>query len=269
MRLASGPALCVATVALGAACASFESKDAPVSDDAGASDAGVGDAAAATDAAPATFCKTPIDSQKADFLMGKTVFQFSEEPGDGGTVVWSDNEGSPTPGSLEAIVLGGDTQAQIERDFPIGSATRARLSFAARIKTVPTSGLVSLGCTLQLSTTPVAPSTSTWVALLIVIKTGAFKLAQDSSVGGSSKPSVALDNASTDWKRFAFEMTDVTSTSVRYRVFYGSQDVTPADATIPLQSPPERFRVKCGIDEADVAADTFTDDVAFEMCANP
>lgn len=242
-------------IATAAACTSFE--DAP---DSSSSDGGP-----AVDGGAPPYCENSIASASADFATSKVVFEFDEQPLPGGTISWSETGGVNGTGALEAKAEGGQTQAQIARDFPIGSAKRARLSFAAKVVGVPSGGRLVYGCTLQLETEPLDGG-NTYVEVFFEIKDSVLKLDQDSNAGGSGIDSIPIASASTEWLRFSLEMTDIAERSVHYRAFAGGMDVTPATRTIPLQSAPLRLRVKCGIDDTNVAADVLVDDVSFEMC---
>lgn len=197
--------------------------------------------------------------------MGKVVPGFTEVKADaGGTLEWNQLEGAGTPGSLEAIAPQDGSQAQIERDFPFGTTTRARLTFSARLKSIGQgAGRTSIGCTMQLSTEPDGGDYG-WIEIIFKHDNGQILFDQDSHNGGSSINATPYANANDQWTSFELELLDITSTTAKYRARVGTTEIPLATADLP--SRPHHFHIKCGIDSTQVPATVLTDDMAFEMC---
>lgn len=267
----------VAALCIGA-CSSFDDAADPKATDAASDaatsdgDAAPGDGASTGDAPTAgdgavPYCATPIASVSANFDKGKSVLMFEEVPSPtGATITWNQTGGVNGTGALETTTSGAATQAQIERDFPLAGAKRARLSFSANILSPATSGRVVFGCTLQLITLPIDAGVNTYVETFFLLKDSSLRFDQDANASGSGIQSFTIDDAPSGWRTYALEMTDIGPGSVRYKAFYGTQEVTPPGSAVSLQTAPDHFHVKCGIDDTDIPADVLVDDVSFEMC---
>lgn len=246
----------IATVA--GACTSFDDVPEP-------SEASVADGSSIPDGASDGGADTGrCTSVGSDFATGKVVPGFVPVRTDGGTIEWQQGEGAITPGSLEATTPQGGGQAQIERDFPIGATTRARLAFSARLKSVANGGRTSIGCTLQLSTEPDGGGDYGWIEIIFKHENGQILFDQDSHNGGSSIDSTPYASASAEWTPFELELRNITKTTAQYRARVGTTEIELSEAVLP--SAPHHFHIKCGIDTSMVAADILTDELTFEMC---
>ena len=251
-----------------AACSSFEDAPGSTSDASDASSASDGTSGSSDSSADGTSEDAADAGQctavRADFAMGKVVPGFAEVKSNAGTVEWNQTEGALTPGSLEAISPEGGAQAQIERDFPLGKTTRARLAFSARLKSIGSgAGRTSIGCTLQLTTEAIDGDFG-WIEIIFKHDQGQVLFDQDSHGGGSSINATPYANASDQWTTFELELSDIRKATAKYRARVGTTEIPLATADLP--SPPDHFHIKCGIDSTMVPADVLTDDIAFEMC---
>ena len=259
------PALLVAgaIASAAAACSSFDDAPEPASD---ASDAS--EASEASDGSSASDGGGPDGASctgvRADFSTGKLILGFTEPSAGAGTLEWNQTEGALAPGSLEAITPEGGTQAQLERDFLIGTTTRARLAFNARLKFVGNGGgRTAIGCTMQLSTEALDGDDG-WIEVVFKHESGQILFDQDSRGGGTSIDSAAYANATDAWTSFELELFDITKSTAQYRARVGSTEIPVG--TVQLPAAPHHFHIKCGIDSTGVPANVLTDDVVFEMC---
>lgn len=237
------------------ACSSFADGIEPTS----AADAG------ALDGGDAVWCANVVDGVRADFTGGRAVMGFGDVSSDGGTLSWSSSEGARMNGALEATTTGGMTQAQIRRDFALGTAKRARLAFSAKLKSVADGGRTTIGCTMQLSTVPLDGDVGS-IEIYFMNEDGMLLFDQNSHGGGSSINAMTVANTPSGWTSFELEMNDITTTTAGYRARAGTADIPLTVANLP--APPDHFSIKCGIDSTQVAANILTDDLVFEMCAD-
>jgi hypothetical protein len=256
------------------ACSSFDDAAGSSTSPEGGTDADPSDAVVAADApsadsgadagADAPYCNVYVTQVRADFTGGRAVTGFYDVRTDGGSLAWNPDEGASANGSLEAITLSGDTQAQIEQDFPVGKTTRARLAFRTKLKSVADGGRSSIGCTMQLSTEKLDGDFG-WIEIIFRYIDRIVLFDQDSHLGGSAINATAVANAEEGWMSFELELSEIRKSTAKYRARVGTKDVAIATADLP--SPPDHFHIKCGIDSTQVAADTLTDDLVFEMCS--
>jgi hypothetical protein len=248
------------------ACSSFDdaeetSTEAGTDGPSGADASGNGSEDGGTNA---PYCKVYVTQVRADFAGGRAVTGFVDTTRDGGSLAWNADEGASGRGSLEAITVSGDTQAQIEQDFPIGATTRARLAFQTKLKSVADGGRTTVGCTMQLATEKLDGDNGS-IEILFKYADRIILFDQDSHLGGSTINATEVANAEDGWMAFELELSEIRKATAKYRARVGAKDVALATADLP--SAPDHFQIKCGIDSTQVAADTLIDDLVFEMCS--
>jgi hypothetical protein len=254
------------------ACDSFSEGTDPSSTDAATGEAASAqpDAGAEADALPG-FCKLPpVAEVDASFDQNRTIPFSSDDIGvPGCSLGWTGTDGANDAGALVATCT-SDDHAQVQRVFPLGTATRARLTVATKVTDLgdTSTGETFIGCTLSLDS--MLDGGDTYVALNFEVQNGQIKFDQDTSTGGSTMSSIAVKAFEpAKWIRTRFDVLDITSTTMTYKAFLDDVEVVVPNATVPLQGAPHQLRVKCGIDHTIATAVVLVDDLDFQMCEAP
>jgi hypothetical protein len=242
--------------------------DAAPTTDASSSDATVVDGA--TDARPA-FCSTPIASVQATFNDSIVVPGFSTASTNSGILEWASDEGATAKGALRAAIAStGDGQAQMQREIPLGGATRARLTFATKVVSALDTSVTTVGCTLELASPKTADGGDAWTSINFEVVGTKLSFNLDASLDSQGASPFAVTTLPLgEWKTMTLEMTEIGPAGTHYAAFVDGQQVPTPSSVVLLDVPPDHLRLKCGIDSAKDPAIVLTDDLDFVTCVAP